>query len=48
MDTTSSMQSYIEKSITTIKQIIDDVKSINSDIERSLRFGFVAYRDHPP
>lgn len=43
-DNTGSMGSYIEKSKDTIKRIIKDV-SIGS---RSVKFGYVGYRDHPP
>lgn len=47
-DTTGSMSSYIEKSKTTCKKIIADVLKLPSTGPRSVRFAFVAYRDHPP
>jgi hypothetical protein len=43
-DTTGSMGGYIEKSKTTIKKIVQTAK----ESKRSVKFGFVAYRDHPP
>ena len=42
------MSSYIEKSKNTVKKIINDVKLLSKDGEKSVRFAFVAYRDHPP
>ena len=42
------MSSYIEKSKSTIKRILKTVKKSEKGEIRDLRFGFVAYRDHPP
>ena len=42
------MSSYIEKSKNTIKRILKTVKKSEKGEIRDLRFGFVAYRDHPP
>jgi len=44
MDTTGSMSSYIEKSKSTVTKLMN-LFSIGG---RSLKFGFVAYKDHPP
>lgn len=46
MDTTGSMGSYIGPSKTTINKIIN--LALAGSSEKSIRFGFVAYRDHPP
>jgi hypothetical protein len=45
-DTTGSMSSYIEKSKATCKKVISDVKALSAS--KNVRFGFVAYKDHPP
>ena len=48
-DTTGSMSSYIERSKTTVKKIISDILSLGKEGgERTVKFAFVAYRDHPP
>lgn len=49
-DTTGSMGSYINQSKETVKKIIADVMKVaNSDgVTRTIKFAFVAYRDHPP
>ncbi len=47
-DTTGSMGSYIEKSKDSVRKVITSVKGTKSGAERSVRFAFVAYRDHPP
>lgn len=47
-DTTGSMSSYIEKSKSTVKKIIADVMKEGSSEGRTIKFGFVAYKDHPP
>lgn len=45
MDCTASMGSYIEEGKRSIAGIVDEVKKAeNTDI----RFGYCAYRDHPP
>lgn len=44
MDTTGSMAAYITNSISTIKKLID-LFNVGG---RSLKFGFVSYKDHPP
>eukprot|EP01063_Lacrimia_lanifica_P022013 TRINITY_DN29723_c0_g1_i1.p1 TRINITY_DN29723_c0_g1~~TRINITY_DN29723_c0_g1_i1.p1 ORF type:complete len:409 (+),score=112.65 TRINITY_DN29723_c0_g1_i1:52-1278(+) len=45
MDCTASMSSYIAEGVKSISQIVDKVKAAeNTDI----RFGYCAYRDHPP
>lgn len=43
-DTTGSMGGYIENAKSTIRKIINDAAVKVKDI----KFGFVAYRDHPP
>jgi len=43
LDCTRSMNSWIERSKDTLKQIIDNVKSDNPDLE--VRVCFVGYRD---
>jgi hypothetical protein len=48
MDTTGSMSSYIEKSKDAVRKIIKDINALPSSGDRSLKFGFVAYKDHPP
>jgi hypothetical protein len=48
MDTTGSMSSYIEKSKDAVRKIIKDINALPSSGERSIKFGFVAYKDHPP
>ncbi|CDW83833.1 UNKNOWN [Stylonychia lemnae] len=49
-DTTGSMDAYIDKSIDTILRIIEMINVMGAAEcrERSIQFGFVAYRDHPP
>ena len=47
-DTTGSMSSYLKKTKDVIKQIIEKVKHKVNDETIDLKFGFVAYRDHPP
>jgi hypothetical protein len=48
MDTTASMSSYIEKSKDAVRKIIKDIDALPSSGDRSIKFGFVAYKDHPP
>ncbi len=48
MDTTGSMSSYIERSKIAVAKIINDVKALSKGDDRSVKFGFVAYKDHPP
>ena len=48
MDTTGSMSSYIEKSKDAVRKIIKDINALPSSGDRSIKFGFVAYKDHPP
>ena len=47
-DTTGSMGSYLVKTKDVIKQIIAKIKNKMEDETIDLKFGFVAYRDHPP
>ena len=48
-DTTSSMSSYLAKTKETILTIINRIMSkITREENIDLKFGFVAYRDHPP
>lgn len=42
------MACYLEKSKDTIKTIIKRIKEKVGEEGVSLKFGFVAYRDHPP
>ena len=46
MDTTGSMDSYITQSKTTINNIMK--LALTGPSVKSIKFGFVAYRDHPP
>jgi hypothetical protein len=48
MDTTGSMGPYIENSKKAVIKIINDVKALGKGDNRSVKFGFVAYKDHPP
>lgn len=48
MDTTGSMGSYIIHSKETINKIMKLAIAGPSLSKRSIQFGFVAYRDHPP
>jgi hypothetical protein len=48
MDTTASMSNYIKKSKDAVRKIIKDINDLPSSEKRSIKFGFVAYRDHPP
>jgi hypothetical protein len=48
MGTTGSMSSYIEKSKDAVRKIIKAINSLPSSGDRNLKFGFVAYKDHPP
>ncbi|EAS04311.1 von willebrand factor type A domain protein (macronuclear) [Tetrahymena thermophila SB210] len=47
-DTTSSMSSYINKCKDTVNQIIKNILDKTQGEGISVKFGFVAYRDHPP
>lgn len=48
-DTTSSMSSYLAKTKETILAIINRIMSkVTREENIDLKFGFVAYRDHPP
>jgi hypothetical protein len=47
-DATGSMGSYIEKSKDTCEKIIKNLKKPQCPKNRSINFGFFAYRDHPP
>jgi len=42
------MGAYLEKSKETVKTIIRRIKERVDKTEISVKFGFVAYRDHPP
>jgi len=48
MDTTGSMHNYIKKSIEAVKKIVNDTSNLPNKKPRSILFGFVAYKDHPP
>ena len=48
MDTTGSMSSFIKKSKDAVRRIIIDINALPSTDDRSILFGFVAYKDHPP
>lgn len=47
-DTTGSMSSYLENSKKAIESIMKRIYDKCKPEEVSTRFGFVAYRDHPP
>lgn len=47
-DTTGSMSSYLSKTKDTINLIIEKIQNKVKDEGIDLKFGFVAYRDHPP
>jgi hypothetical protein len=42
------MGSYLEKSKETVKTIMKNIRARVAESEISIKFGFVAYRDHPP
>ena len=48
MDITYSMDTYLNKALSTIKQIMDEVSARSIDKKLNRRFAFVGYRDHPP
>ena len=47
-DTTSSMGSYINKCKESVITIIKNIHAKVNPDNISVKFGFVAYRDHPP
>ena len=47
-DTTGSMGSYIAKSKDTVLKILASTEKMKLGTLRTYKFGFVAYRDHPP
>ena len=48
IDTTGSMDDYLEKSKDAVSRIVEQVKEKSKGESVSVRFGVVAYRDHPP
>ncbi|KAL4473139.1 hypothetical protein ABPG72_007369 [Tetrahymena utriculariae] len=48
IDTTGSMNEYLEKTKDTVNKIVEQVKEKSKGESVSVRFGIVAYRDHPP
>lgn len=42
------MDSYLEETKTTVNSIVSKVKELSKGESVSVRFGVVAYRDHPP
>ena len=46
VDTTGSMDPWIKATLSTVKQLNETITKETS--AQSVRFGFVAYRDHPP
>ena len=48
MDITYSMDPYLDKSLSTIKNIMNEVSARSKHKNIKTRFGFVGYRDHPP
>lgn len=48
VDTTRSMEEYLEMTKLAVQKLINQIKERTNVNEVSVRFGFVAYRDHPP
>lgn len=48
IDTTGSMDEYLQKTKETVSKIVEKVKEQSKGESVSVRFGVVAYRDHPP
>jgi hypothetical protein len=48
VDTTGSMDEYLLKTTDTVNTLISRIKEKSKEHDISVRFGFVAYRDHPP
>lgn len=48
VDTTGSMDAYLEKTKDTVLLLVKNIREKTKKNDISVKFAFVAYRDHPP